>query len=125
MMAAAMASPPCGFGPVADVEGVALRRYACLVVGQGLVQVNERVEGRLGCEPGVDLRFLAAVHAAGGPVARRRMKAVEVLATLVEHMPALRSQTPRQDDDTTPLPARQTRAAAVAAVGAVLGLVDS
>ncbi|MFC8694818.1 TetR/AcrR family transcriptional regulator [Streptomyces parvus] len=70
-------------------------------------------------------RFLAAVHAAGGPVAQRRMKAVEELATLVEHVLAPRSPTPRQDDGTIPLPARQARAAAVAAVGAVLGLVDS
>ncbi|MET9053089.1 MULTISPECIES: TetR/AcrR family transcriptional regulator [unclassified Streptomyces] len=70
-------------------------------------------------------RFLAAVHAAGGPVAQRRTKAVEELATLVEELLAPRTPAPRQHDDTPPLPARHARAAAVAAVGAVLGLVDS
>ncbi|MDW4918655.1 TetR/AcrR family transcriptional regulator [Streptomyces californicus] len=69
-------------------------------------------------------RFLAAVHTAGGPVAQRRMKAVGELATLVEQLLASRTPASRHYD-TTPLPAGQARAAAVAAVGAVLGLVDS
>ncbi|EGJ73796.1 hypothetical protein STTU_1007 [Streptomyces sp. Tu6071] len=69
-------------------------------------------------------RFIGAAHAADGPVTQRRRTAVEEPAILVERLPAHRTSTPQQDD-TTSLPTRQARAAAAAAVGAVLSLIDN